>query len=647
MVRNFTFMRKILIFILLVGFSLDGTASHVVGGDLTYSCLGNNQYRFRLTVYRDCRPPNIGGGNPPALLSDNPAYLTIFDGNGNFVRFDSVGATTPNGRLVPVEFNNECIQNVPPKCLNALEFVFDRTLPPNATGYNIVMQRCCRNGATLNIQNGGATGASIYCTIPPNDVGCNNSAVFKNAPPQIVCINDPINFDNSATDADGDSLSYEFCPAVRGASQQNPKPINTTSSPPYAPVSYRGGFSATNPIAANPALSIDPRTGILTGTPTLQGIFAITICCNEWRNGVLINTIRRDFQIDITNCSKAVIADIPVLSQEPNTYVINCKDLTVDFRNTSRGGFRYEWDFGVPGIITDKSTQENPTYTYPDTGTYVVKLIVNPGSTCPDSVQRLVKVYPTFEADFSYTGDLCPNEPISFTDQSSSSFFPVNFWQWNFGDGTAANQPNVVNNFPNTGQNFRVRLISGNSRGCRDTAIQTLQIPKVVLDAGNDTVILRNEFVQLNATGTSTYTWSPPDFLDNPNISNPQGFYPDTGRYQYIVTGSTGEGCSDRDTIVVIVSERAYIFVPNAFSPNGDGRNDVLRIRSSGFRKINHFRIFNRWGQKVFETSNYYEGWDGMIGNAKQQTSTFFWVINAIDLNNNEQTFRGDVTLIR
>ncbi len=640
-------MQKLIIFIIIIFGCFHAEASHIVGGEITYVCLGNNQYRFTINIYRDCRPTNQGGGNPQALTSDNPAYISIFNGNGSFFSFDSLFANSAGGSIVPLEFNNSCVNNVPTKCLNRMQFVLTKTLPPNATGYDVVLQRCCRNQATQNILNGGATGASFYCTVPPSNVNCNNSAVFKNSPPQIVCINNPFLFDNSATDIDGDSLSYEFCSAEIGADQNDPKPINTADPPPYAPVNYRSPYTPTMPIASNPIIAINPVTGIITGTPTLQGIFSITVCCKEWRNGVLINTIRRDFQVDITNCSKAVVADIPVRSQEPNTYIINCKNFSVNFENNSRGGFSYAWDFGVPGITTDVSTTQNPTYTYPDTGTYVVKLVVNPNSTCPDSIERLVKIYPLFTADFNFDGQLCPGTPISFSDNSNTTYFNVSYWLWNFDDGTTSSAQNPNHTFPNIGKDFRVMLESGNSAGCRDTASRTVPIGFVNLDAGNDTVVLKNELVQFNATGTETYNWSPNSFLNNSTISNPIALYPDTGRYTYIVTGATADGCPDIDTINVLVSDQAYLVLPNAFSPNGDGNNDIFRLLASGFKKINHFRIFNRWGQKVFEANDYYSGWDGKFKGIDQPMSTYFWTVSAIDLRDSDQIFRGDVILIR
>src|SRR5690606_12810518 len=152
--------------------------------------------------------------------------------------------------------------------------------------------------------------------------------------------------------------------------------------PPHQPVPYIPPYTAQVPITGVPHMSIDPVTGILSGTPTNTGRFVITICVDEWRDGEVINTLRRDLQFVITNCSKAVYAHIRELKDLPNTYVVECRSYTVNFRNLSAGGFSYFWDFGVGGAT---STDFQPTFTYPDTGTYKVTLIVNPGTTCEDS----------------------------------------------------------------------------------------------------------------------------------------------------------------------------------------------------------------------------------------------------------------------
>src|SRR5690606_25662625 len=107
--------------------------------------------------------------------------------------------------------------------------------------------------------------------------------------------------------------------------------------------------------------------------------------------------------------------------------VVDCRDYDVDFINQSSGGFSYEWDFGVNGAM---SNDFEPSFTYPDTGVYVVKLIVNKGTTCPDSMSRLVKVYPTFMPEYEFDGLLCPNTPIQFNDISDATYKPVTSWAW-------------------------------------------------------------------------------------------------------------------------------------------------------------------------------------------------------------------------
>lgn len=620
-------------------------ASHIVGGEISYICLGNNTYEFTINIYRDCLPPSQGGGNPSALASDDPAFISIFHGS-NFHSFDSIYYT--GSFNVPPNFSNECINNIPATCINRLQFKLLKYLPPSNLPYTILYQRCCRNETINNIVAPGTTGASYYCTIPPSTAVCNNSAVFINYPPQIICVNNPFNYDHSATDPDGDSLSYEFCDAYKGGDVNDPKPLLFfVPLPALSTVNYRSPFSPTLPMGGNPTLKIDPVTGIISGTPNIQGRFVVNVCCHEWRNGVLINTEKREFQFVVTNCSKAVVANIPQFSDEQNTYIVSCKTFTVDFVNQSTGGFRYFWDFGDPSTTMDTSSLFQPTYTYPDTGTYYVKLLVNAGSTCPDSITRIVKVYPDFNADFSYSGLLCPDQPISFVDLSTATYGPVNTWSWNFNDGNGSSIPNPVHSYSNVGKDYVVTLIAGSPYGCRDTVSKVLQIPYVKIFAGNDTIIVKNTPVQFNGSGAKDYSWNPSSFLDNPNIYNPTAIYPDTGRYTYVLTGITENQCIGYDSLNVIVADGPYLTIPNAFTPNGDGNNDWFKILAAGYKKLNSYKVFDRWGNMVFSTMDFRKGWDGTYKGKNCPVGTYFWLITATDVNNQEKMIKGDVTLIR
>ena len=399
-------------------------------------------------------------------------------------------------------------------------------------------------------------------------------------------------------------------------------------------------------MTGSPPIQINPATGLITGTPNHIGRYLVTVFCNEWRAGVVINTIRREFQFVVTDCSKVVVADIPQYSTDFNTYIVDCADYTVNFVNTSTGGFAYHWDFGVPGVANDTSNDIQPTFTYPDTGTFAVKLVVNPGTTCPDSITRLVKIYPKFYASFSDSGRQCPGAPISFIDQSTASIKPITYWKWNFGDGDSSFTENPVHNYP-YGGTFNVMLVSQNVKHCIDTAIRQVIIETFKPFAGNDTIIVKGESILFDATGGISYTWSPGTNLNDTTIYNPLGNYPDTGHYTYYVHVISDFGCEGDDTMKVTVVNHAEFVVPNAFTPNGDGKNDYFRPIAVGYRSLNYFRVFNRWGERVYNSKSLEVGWDGTYNNKMADIGTYYWEISFVDRYGNGGTMKGDVTLIR
>lgn len=641
------FIRTFLAFLILVVSKPFLYASHMVGGDITYKCLGKNQFQITLTLFQDCL-----NGSPQAIQQDDPAYYDIYTQGANpvLVQQGDVPSTLTIDP-VPPNFNNSCINNPPKTCLREQKFVFTVTLPPTDVGYYIVYQRCCRNAEITNIVNPGNVGVTYLAEIPPFKSGeCpNNSAIFKSLPPQIICANNPFIYDFSATDPDGDSLSYELCEAHPGGSPANPRPTgNQISPPPYPPVDYLPPYSATQPIPGIPPIQIDPVTGMMTGTPTQTGRFIVTVCVHEWRNGQIINTLSRDVQFVITDCSKKVIANIPSLPDFPNTYDINCTNYTVHFTNTSTGGMTYHWEFGAPGD-GDTSDLFEPTFTYPDTGTYKVKLIVNPGSTCSDSITRLVKVYPVFKAGFKFSGLLCPGQPIQFTDTSFTTYPPITSWQWNFGDGSPIDTvQNPIHIFAIPGGTKTVMLSAKTALGCRDTASVQIPIGYLNVFAGNDTIIVKNYLFQFHGSGAQFYHWLPATYLSNPDIPNPTAIFPDTGTYTYVLVGTTEQGCSDTDTVKIEVVAQGQIFVPTAFSPNGDGLNDFLTPRIVGYTDINTFQVFNRYGQMVYSSvKNNKPGWDGTFGGKPCDIGVYFWRLSATNVSGKLEYRQGDVTLLR
>lgn len=623
-------------------------ASHIVGGEFTYTFLGDtivsdvplHKYQVNLSIYEDCR-----NGQPEAIAEDNPAFLTLYDaGNVSAPLNVDTSVYYVSSVNLPPNLNNLCATNIPAVCLYKKTFVKTYYLPPNAGGYIVAYQRCCRNSAVGNIVDPADNGSTYYCSIPGSQ-NTNNSAIFKNYPPQIICLNNPLNYDHSATDADGDSLSYSFCSGLQGADASNIKP-DTAGAPPYQNTTYIAPYSGTNPISGSPAITIDPRTGRITGTPNRVGRYLVTVCCSEWRRGVLINTSRREFQFVVTDCSRTVIADMPQYSAEPNTYIINCNNYNVHFVNTSKGGTAYRWDFGVAGSANDTSTLFEPAFTYPDTGIFAVKLIVNPGAMCTDSISKLVKIYPGFTTGFNHTGNQCPGSSLYFKDASFSRLQPVSSWQWQFGDGAVSAEQNPVHAYQYSGA-YDVILVSQSANGCSDTFANNLVIDDFQPFAGHDTTIVRGESFRFDAGGGIKYLWSPSTFLADTNIRDPLAYFPDTGLFTYHVLIESPYGCAGYDTIHVLVVNQAAFFVPSAFTPNGDGLNDHFHPVAIGYRSLDYFRVLSRWGEEVYRGTDMDAGWDGSYKNQKAETGVYYWELKYTDRFGKKGFMKGDVTLLR
>lgn len=618
-------------------------ASHIVGGEVTYKFLGSSAsgktYQVSLSIYEDCL-----NGSPEAIEKDNPAFYAVYDQDRHMLYFDSVRFSSSTE--LPPNYNIACLTNPPELCVARKTFVFSFVLPNDHRSFYVAYQRCCRNGDIMNIVNPSNTGATYYCQIPSDTVAAtNNSAVFRNYPPMIICANTPLYHDNSATDADGDSLTYMLCDSYDAPNGFDNNII--PEPPPYSSVTFKGpSYSYAHPLNGNPPLSIDPVTGIITAKPAQVGRYLVTVCCNEWRHGVLINTIHREFQFVVTNCSKAIVADMPYFTDDPDIYMVNCQDYHIDFWNTSTGAGSYHWDFGVQDNLDDTSSIAQPSYNYPDTGIYTVKLVANPGEPCADSIQKLVKVFPKFTSGYEDTGLNCPSSQVGFLDRSVATTSPANSWLWRFGDGDTAQTQNAVHTY-NYGGTFNVMLIARNAKGCTDTTVKQRVIEIFKPFAGLDTTIVKGESIQFNATGGMDYVWSPPLYLKFTNGNNPVGEFPDTGTYTYVVTVTSNSGCKGADTIVVKVVDHAAFFLPTGFTPNGDGLNDVFRPVTIGFRSITYFRIFNRYGQQVYLGDNITEGWDGTYNNKQADIGTYYFTIGYIDRFGKEGNMRGDVTLVR
>ena len=171
-------------------------------------------------------------------------------------------------------------------------------------------------------------------------------------------------------------------------------------------------------------------------------------------------------------------------------------------------------------------------------------------------------------------------------------------------------------------------------------------ISPIAAFAGNDTAVVVGQPLQLNASGGDVYFWTPATGLTNQDIPNPVANLNDD--ITFILRVASNEGCFAFDTVNVRVFKTdPDIFVPTAFTPNGDRLNDVLVPIPAGVSELEFFRVYNRWGELVFSTSEFGKGWDGKISGKEQGTDTFAWYVKGRDYTGKVIFKKGNTTLIR
>jgi len=296
-------MKKIKILLsFLIGFILfqDANATHLMGGNIGYDYIGtlpNGQKRYRiyLFIYRDC----ING----QANFDDPLPLAIFDAATNrCIQSIPVTFLSSNSRNVTPNISSNCPPNtLPVSCIEQGYYETTVDLPVSTRGYTIVYERCCRNNAILNVsQSQGQT----YSAFIPNTNLNNSSPRFSDVPVPFMCVNDTVTLNNSAIDRDGDSLVYSFVHPFAGGSTQNPAPSYVVGDPLNLPqlINYNPNFSSNFPFGPNGYSFIDPQTGITYYYSTTSGNYIVAVNINEFRNGVLISSTRRDIQFLVGNC---------------------------------------------------------------------------------------------------------------------------------------------------------------------------------------------------------------------------------------------------------------------------------------------------------------------------------------------------------
>ncbi len=539
-------MRPILALACFLVFALSTRATHLIGGELFYTSLGNDDYEVTLKMYRDCGP-----GNTNQTGFDATAEIAAYDVNDVFVTstFFTLGIVDP----VPVTLNNPCLTPPSTICVEEASYTGTMHLPSGTGGYNLSYQRCCRSPVVINL----VTLQGLTCTVhvpDPSVSGTNSSPHFTQYPPIALCVGQPMSFGNAATDPDGDVLLYDLCAPYAGADQFNPLP-SPPLGPPFTTVVWANSYSVANMIDASPALAIDANSGQVTLTPNLIGSFAIAIRVKEFRNGVELSEVIRDFRFDVVPCVADIVSTITeqtelVNNNFPHTGV--CDGLTVDMHNASSGANFYHWDFGVEGTLGDTSAEVAPSFTFPEAGIYTITLVANPGWPCADTSVSTFAVAPPVTVQFTPPPITCIDEqPVTLV--AIGDFTPAAALHWDLGDGTApdASSHTTHPTFPTLGTHV-VHVTATENNCSADYTDSVVVFPRPVPLFSVDTAgcaPLDAQFSNMSTAWTPmTSHWTFGDDATSDD-AQPMHTYVDQGYFTVSLTVGTDSGCIATKTL--------------------------------------------------------------------------------------------------
>ena len=550
-------MKNIRLFILLFAIgTTKSIATHLIGGEMTYTCLGNNLFEISLIIYVDCGPSNTTGTS-----FDQSGIITIYDSDNQEIQ--QITISNPTSTLLSDQtVGNDCLELPSDLCIEQGVYSTIVELPPIQGGYQIAYQRCCRNPSIINVPSPGDIGSTFVIYIPGSELisECNSSPAFNNYPPLALCLGDEVNLDLSAFDSDGDSLVYELTTPLVGANNINPTEI---TPPPFNLIPWEAGYSETYPLDANPSFEISSESGTLTGTPIFMGMFIIGVKVKEYRNDILLGEIIRDFRFLVVDCN-VITASFPLTSWY-------CNSLNVEFLNNSDNADSYYWDFGENNAY---SNLFEPNHTYLDTGTYTVTLIANPNTICADTNIVTFPLYTELTPYFENPEPECVDNN-SFNIIGEGLIPEGSIFYWDF--GLQANPSNSNEQNP-TGINFSqtgIYPISFNIQfeECDETFLGEIEVFDEDIYPEIPTVesqCFENNSFDFFAQGiypeNATFSW---DFGPNAlpqisNLQNPINISFNNSGLQDIILNISANGCENSTATSIEVQDEIAINISSS-----------------------------------------------------------------------------------
>ncbi len=321
-----------------------------------------------------------------------------------------------------------------------------------------------------------------------------------------------------------------------------------------------------------------------------------------------------------------------VASQRPN----------MRFRFTQSGevDFQYTW---TPSAFLSDSSVQNPIAYVPKTGKWYVSTVGRNNCVVSDSVEIYVPSnnFNVFPKDTIF----CYGESMRYETTGGGKTYA--WYENGFNPATSLSCTDCANPIATPLATTEYTVVIADSVNCADTfntRIRIKPLPGINI-LQSDTVIKYDQSVVLNVTGGDLYYWSPAVSLSaaagTTVIATPKE------TTEYIVSGIATTGCSNRDSITIVVDPSDNLFIPSGFSPNSDGKNDVFKVANFTFQRLMEFRVFNRYGQEIFSTTDGKKGWDGTWKGVRQEMGVYQYMIRVAFPDGVVETYKGDVTLMR
>lgn len=624
-------MRKLL-FVGLWVLPVLGQARHIIGGELTMRSLGRpGLFRVQMDQYWNEVYSNT---------QNNDATITLFMYRKRGPQLVET-ITLPLLSSTPVVYANAaCARSQSLRTMKGTyykDIQFDPATYADADGYYMVWERCCRDNAITNLANAVDVGMAFYLELPAmlrNGVArTNSSPVFEQPNGLYICLDKPTTFAFSATDADGDQLRYSLVTPYQGYTTAADTYGTSAPKATYPLVAWGAGYGADRAIPGSPALQINATTGQLTVRANQAGYYLFSVQCDEFRGGERIGSTRRDFVLPVVDCNLTPVPPpIIQLAGVPLPELKICPGTSATVTVDADPQWAYQWQLDGKNIVGATT----PTLTIQQVGTYTVQRSVA-GRCANDTLSQPLRValhqLPSVAAD-SVPPVCASGGAMTLNGQPTGGV-------WS-GSGTSGSQfiPTQVGEGLHP---ITYTVVGANT--CPNRAIRWVRVtPPLRLDGPTSYRVQRGSTVPLTqqpSEASATMAWLPPLYLDDAAKPTPQCTPADS--QTYAVRAETTSGCSATATVAVLVYDRLYI--PTAFSPNGDRQNDVWKVENIETFPACEVLIYSRWGELVYRcVGPTGDPWDGTYQQTPVEAGVYTYLIRPAP---DQPVLRGNITVLR